>query len=145
MSTQKKTRTSKPNNAKDTKPKTQKKKFSRAQMKSALTLQVNAGLITQATMDEQLAKLDQLNALTDGTRSKDETTQKCFDVAKKSVRAIKKGTKRAGTSAWVGDDGKMVIAYITTAREGSSKFNALAKGEYANDVRVARINAKKRK
>ena len=145
MSTQKKTRTSKSKNANERKPVNLPKKFSRAQMKGALQLQVSAGIMTQKEMDERLAKLDKLNKLTDGTRSKDETTQKCFDVAKKSVRAIKKGTKRAGSSAWVGDDGKMVIAYITTAREGSSKFNALAKGEYANDVRVARINAKKRK
>lgn len=145
MSTQKKTQISKSSNAVTTKPKTTQKKFSRAQMKSALALQVTAGIMTQSQMDEQLAKLDKLNALTDGTRSKDETTQKCFDVAKKSVRAIKKGTKSAGSSAWIGDDGKVVIAYITTAREGSSKFNALAKGEYANDVRIARLNAKKRK
>jgi len=145
MSTQKKTRTSKPSNAVPTNKKTTQKKFSRAQMKGALALQVSAGIMTQAVMDEQLAKLDAKNVLTDGTRSKDETTQRCFDVAKKSVRAIRKGTKRAGSSAWVGDDGKIVIAYITTAREGSSKFNALAKGEYGNDVRMARMDAKRQK
>tara|TARA_R110002049_G_scaffold279393_1_gene458352 strand:+ start:484 stop:969 length:486 start_codon:yes stop_codon:yes gene_type:complete len=124
--------------------KTPGKKFSRASAVNTFKLMVTNGLMTRDEMSKKLALLDAKHALTDGTRSKDVTTQKCFDVSRKAVKAVRNVSKSAGSCAYVDDSGKMVIVYITTAREGSTKYNTLAKSDYANDVRLAKIHHQKR-
>tara|TARA_R110002020_G_scaffold55834_3_gene154860 strand:- start:5529 stop:6014 length:486 start_codon:yes stop_codon:yes gene_type:complete len=120
------------------------KRFSRAQAVNTMELMVLNGLMTRKQMTEKLAKLDAKQALTDGTRSKDVTTQKCFDVSRKAIKAVRNASKAPSTSAYVDASGKMVIVYVTTAREGSSKYASLAKSEYKNDVRLAMLHNKKR-
>ena len=120
------------------------KRFSRAQAVNTMKLMVLNGLMTRKQMTEKLAKLDAKQALTDGTRSKDVTTQKCFDVSRKAIKAVRNASKAPSTSAYVDASGKMVIVYVTTAREGSSKYASLAKSEYKNDVRLAMLHNKKR-
>ena len=120
------------------------KRFSRASAVNTLKMMVENGLMTRTEMTAKIAKLDAKQALTDGTRSKDVTTQKCFDVSRKAIKQVRNASKATSTSAYVDDSGKMVIVYVTTAREGSSKYASLAKSEYANDVRIAKLHHKKR-
>lgn len=121
-------------------------KFSASQYAKLLDIQVANRIITRAEANKQLAMMKSKGALTDGSRARDEVVIEATSRAMGVIRKAKIDGKREGTACYKNRaTGKMVIIYVTTAKEGSAKFKALAKGQYANDVRLARSKAKTQK
>ncbi len=121
-----------------------KAKFSRANMTKSLRLLVDMGEITQDEMYKKLAKLSEAGALTDGSKSKGIIEGALFKAGTSAVGKTRRKGSPSGCHGFVDDNGKKVIVYVTSCREGSTKYRSLAKGEFANTDRILSIEKKKR-
>jgi hypothetical protein len=123
---------------------TPKAKFSRANMTKSLRLLVDMGEITQDEMYKKLAKLSEAGALTDGSKSKGIIEGALFKAGTSAVGKTRRKGSPSGCHGFVDDNAKKVIVYVTSCREGSTKYRSLAKGEFANTDRILSIEKKKR-